>query len=554
MTLRAADLSVVIPTKDRPDVLRQTLAGLAGQSASGFEVLVVADGGNGPSDVPAHVRVIHQEQAGPGVARNTGAAQSRRPLLLFLGDDMVPTPHLVAEHLDRHARESADEVAVLGLVRWHPTVPHRGAQAWLEWSGAQFDFVGIDGDDAGWGRFYSCNVSLKRTLFDRVGGFDPDFTYYYEDLDIAWRLNEAGMRLRFEPRALALHLHRYDLDGLRRRFAGIAVGEQLMQRKHPEFEPYFAARVRAALAQPRSSPVAAVLMDRLPQAAPWVARLRRQANTYWYQQVGPAFVASWEGQRDLEELTEYLGDSYNQQLLWGHRQAVDEEEEAAPDESTFYRTSQAYLYDLTVFAMTGTKDPYRAVLRALVPPGARLLDYGCGIGSDGLRLLDAGYRVEFADFDNPSTEYLRWRLARRGYEAAVHDLDAGVPGGFDAAYCFDVIEHVPDPYALLEALEQRASIVVVNLLEPDPADTHLHKPLPIRDIVSRATRRGLLRYRVYHERSHLLAYRGDVGRADVAAWRSRANLCEGLLASRLPAASSWVAPLARGALRSARPR
>ena len=81
-------------------------------------------------------------------------------------------------------------------------------------------------------------------------------------------------------------------------------------------------------------------------------------------------------------------------------------------------------------------------------PGARVLDYGCGIGSDGLALLEAGYEVEFADFDNPSTAYLRWRLARRELSAPIYDLDVEVPGGFDAAYAFDVIEHVDDPFAL----------------------------------------------------------------------------------------------------------
>ena len=113
------------------------------------------------------------------------------------------------------------------------------------------------------------------------------------------------------------------------------------------------------------------------------------------------------------------------------------------DEGRFYRESRAYLYNLTAFAMTGTKLPYLELLTRLVPPGSRVLDYGCGIGSDGLLLLAAGYEVEFADFDNPSTEYLRWRLQRRGLSAPVHDIDGVVPGGFDLAYAFDVIEHCP---------------------------------------------------------------------------------------------------------------
>src|SRR5205807_7006719 len=133
----------------------------------------------------------------------------------------------------------------------------------------------------------------------------------------------------------------------------------------------------------------------------------------------------------------------------------------------------------------------------------RVLDYGCGIGSDGLRLLEAGYEVAFADFDNPSTRYLRWRLRRRGLVAGVYDLDApdGVPGGFDAAFAFDVIEHVPDPFGFLEELEGRAELVVVNLLEPVRGDIALHRELPVAELLERVRRRGLRLHRRYHGRS-----------------------------------------------------
>jgi hypothetical protein len=199
-----------------------------------------------------------------------------------------------------------------------------------------------------------------------------------------------------------------------------------------------------------------------------------------------------------------------------HVDALEDEERSSADEATFYRTSSAYLYDLTVFAMSGTKAPYRRVVRDLVPPGARLLDYGCGLGSDGLRLLDEGYDVEFADYDNPGTRFLRWRLAHRGIDAPVHDLDAGVPGGFDLAYSFDVIEHVDEPEAFLEALESKADVVVVNLLEPTPDDIHLHKPLDVPALVARARRHGLLRYGVHHGRSHVIAYRARRRRGGAA--------------------------------------
>jgi hypothetical protein len=121
-------------------------------------------------------------------------------------------------------------------------------------------------------------------------------------------------------------------------------------------------------------------------------------------------------------------------------------------------------------------------------------------------LLEAGYRVEFADFGNPSVEYLRWRLEHRGLAAPVHDLDRSVPGGFDLAFAFDVIEHTEHPVGFLREMESRARIVVVNLLEPVPGETGLHHDLPIGRLVMRAARRPLLLHELHHGRSHLLAY------------------------------------------------
>ncbi len=211
--------------------------------------------------------------------------------------------------------------------------------------------------------------------------------------------------------------------------------------------------------------------------------------------------------REEADLRTYLGDAFDRGRLERYQDQLDAEVEACGDEDRLYRTSQAYLYNLTAFAMTGTKLPYLRELTRSATPGSRVLDYGCGIGSDGLLLLEAGYRVEFADFDNPSVAYLRWRLRRRGLEAPIHDLDGEVPGGFDAAFAFDVIEHVPDPFAFLGEMERRAGLVEVNLLEPESDDQELHHELPIPELLRHAARRGLVRYRIVHGRSHLLLYR-----------------------------------------------
>jgi SAM-dependent methyltransferase len=224
-------------------------------------------------------------------------------------------------------------------------------------------------------------------------------------------------------------------------------------------------------------------------------------------------------EREEAELRDYLGAGFDRRRLEHNQELLDQEVTEVGDEDKLYRTSHAYLYNLTVFAMSGTKLPYLELLLRHIPPGARVLDYGCGIGSDGLLLLEAGYRVEFADFANPSTEYLRWRLEHRGMEAPIHDLDDDVPGGFDAAYAFDVIEHVPDPWNFIAEMESRAALVEVNLLEYEPHQQELHYELPIPELIEHARQRHLRAYKVFHETSHVLLY----GTAPAGAGRRAAN-------------------------------
>ena len=516
----------MIATRGRPETLTRTLDALTHQSVSGHEIVVVVDGTDEPTPhVPAGVRAFAQPHAGPGVARNTGVATTDRPLVLFLGADMVPTPTLVECHLAAHAREPDHHVAVLGRVAWHPDVARNPINRWLDWSRTQFDYDALDRQhangerEAGFGRFYTCNVSLKRELFLESGGFDPDFVLFYEDLDMGWRLDQLGMVLRYEPQALVHHHHAYDWPALENRFRGIAIGERMMAQKHTWFEPWFRDRVAPAADGPPIWSGWARLADRLPPGTPVV---RTRAERWYWQRLADPFLEAWEGERDREELQRYLGSDYEERRLQRHVAGLEEEEAAAPDEQTFYRTSRAYLYDLTVFSMSGTKAPYRRLVREVAAPGARLLDYGCGIGADGLRLLEQGYRVEFADFDNPSVEFLRWRLQQRGLEARIHDVERDIPGGFDVVYCFDVLEHVDDPVRVIERLEALAEIVVVNFLEPAAHDPHIHRPLPITELLDRCAEHGLLHYSAHYGRSHLVAYRAH--RTETLVRRSRSRV------------------------------
>lgn len=295
----AADVSLVIPTRKRWPTLRRTLSALEAQSVAGFEVVVVADGTDQevPSDLPAAPRVLQQEHAGPGAARNRGVAQTSRPLVLFIGDDMIPRPEFVEHHVARHAAAPADECAVLGRIVWHPDVPRDRLHSWLEWSTALFDYVQLErqpDDEAGWPRFYSSNVSMKRALFEAAGGFDPDFTFDYEDLDFGYRLGQRDMRLLYERRAVVDHLHPYDWDAVVRRYESRAGAERLMMSKHSWFKPWFRNQIMRAERAPRAARAWTLVVDRVPQRP---ARLRRaaerRADRWYLQRLAPSFDAAW---------------------------------------------------------------------------------------------------------------------------------------------------------------------------------------------------------------------------------------------------------------------
>ena len=297
MTLGAQQLSVIIPTRERWDTLRVTLAALAAQTAQGFEVVVIADGTD--QDVPELpvARVVQQQRAGPGVARNRGVQETDRPLVLFIGDDMVPRRDFVAAHLARHRREPGPEVAVLGRIVWHPSVSRDRLHRWLDWSGALFDYELMErqgGEEAGWPRFYSSNVSMKRELFLTAGGFDPDFVFDYEDLDFGYRLGQRGMRLLYEPAAVTEHDHPYDWAAVRRRYESRAAAERLMAAKHDWFEPWFHDKIERAASEPPASRLWALAVDRVPQRPERVRRaVERRADRWYLQRLAPPFRAAW---------------------------------------------------------------------------------------------------------------------------------------------------------------------------------------------------------------------------------------------------------------------
>ena len=299
-------VSIVIPTYRRRDALARTLAALERQSTGpdAFEVIVVDDPvEDDPAAVaevvaaerrPFAVRHLHREARGVSAARNAGWRSARAPLVLFLGDDIIPSPDLVAEHLDWHDRRGGEGVAVLGHVRWARELRVTPFMRWLD-RGIQFNYANLEGDEATCFDFYTANVSVPRALLEASGGFDEErYPFLYEDLDLGVRLGELGLRLLYNRRAVGEHLHRTTVEEWRGRMAGIASAERRWIAQHPELPAYFHDKIDAADATPRARGLGRPLLRWVRpdggRLGPWAWG---SADRYYLQQLAPAFMAVW---------------------------------------------------------------------------------------------------------------------------------------------------------------------------------------------------------------------------------------------------------------------
>lgn len=296
-------LSVVIPTFERDAILARVLDRLGDQTAGpdAFEVVVAVDAAHGPPDGvervvgerPYTTLVVQARTAGVSAARNRGWRAAREPVVLFLGDDMLPAPDLVERHLAFHVARPEPEAGTVGHVRWADELPRTAFMDWLD-EGMQFDFGSIRGDRAAWWHFYACNASVKRELVERVDGFDETFRWGYEELDLALRMTEHGFALVYTPAAEVEHLHPPTLEAWRERMRVVAGAERQFVAKHPQAEAYFLKRFERAEAEPPARARGAQLARLVPRGLPWIgARVHFSADRWFSQQLAPSFLEAW---------------------------------------------------------------------------------------------------------------------------------------------------------------------------------------------------------------------------------------------------------------------
>lgn len=264
ITSEAADLnnpaiSIIMPTYNRGDMMELTVTRLIECAKKiAIEIIIIDDGST--DDTPNRLKKLSElhsvvkyesvPNGGPGKARNKAALMARSDILLFIGDDVIPTTDDFLDlHLAAHTRFPRRGQAVLGKITWPDSCDFdvNFVMSHIQGEGQQqFGYRYMKPYTwYGWNLFYSSNISVKRNLVSdwSADGFSEAFYLAaFEDPELGFRtakrLAEEGEKLEvfYLAAASLAHYHKYDVESFLRRQVSAGMMASEFIKLHPGSE------------------------------------------------------------------------------------------------------------------------------------------------------------------------------------------------------------------------------------------------------------------------------------------------------------------------------
>jgi GT2 family glycosyltransferase len=222
---RAPRVSVIVCTYNGGRTLAQCLGSLRAVDYPDYEVIVVDDGSEDDTSTILErfpeVRVIRQQNLGLSVARNQGLRSATGEIIAYTDSDCFAETSWLTHLVHQLERSGAAAVGGPNLT------PEDG---WL--APGQPTHV-LESDQVA-EHIPGCNMAFRRSALDAVNGFDPQYRTAGDDVDVCWRLQQAGHWITFAPAACVWHHRRATPRAYLRQQAGYGDAEALLRFKHPD--------------------------------------------------------------------------------------------------------------------------------------------------------------------------------------------------------------------------------------------------------------------------------------------------------------------------------
>jgi len=173
-------------------------------------------------------RLIRQPNKGLSVARNVGMHAARGEIIAYTDSDCVVDPHWLTLMVRLMIENNFDGCGGPNYA------PHE--DGWIEASCAASPgapcHVLVAEDRAE--HLAGCNMLFSKAALAKIGGFDPQFTSAGDDVDICWRLLDAGFKLGFSPAAFVWHFRRNTVKAYYGQQRGYGRAEAMLYPRYPE--------------------------------------------------------------------------------------------------------------------------------------------------------------------------------------------------------------------------------------------------------------------------------------------------------------------------------